>query len=447
MTARTTELAPTPTQDNAVERALFGKIAWRLMPFLFACYLIAQIDRMNVSFAKLDMLQDLGFSETVYGLGAGIFFAGYVLFEVPSNMMLKRFGAHRWIGRIMISWGVLSAATLFVTTPTQFYVMRFLLGVAEAGFFPGIIFYLTQWFTTRYRTRMTAIFMTAIAVAGLLVGPVSGLILRTLPGWLGLHGWQWLFVIEGVPAVALGLASLFYLDATPQRARWLSAAEKHVLSEAIAAGQTHAADSRLSDVFRSPRVWLLSAIYGCYGMSFFGFVFWLPTIVKSAGVSNPLQIGLLTAIPWAVAVIAMMRIAGYVDRHRNTRPVLIALAVLAAIAWALSPLVLQNVALSMLVLTLAMFGLMASLPVFWNLPTAMFRGSASAAAIAMITSLGNLPGFFSPYIVGWIKQTTGSMNIAMMLFASVTLLGAVLLAMLRDDAHEAGDVSPVEECS
>ncbi|MFM0153914.1 MFS transporter [Paraburkholderia sediminicola] len=442
MTARSTALASAPTLEYGVEQALFARIAWRLMPFLFSCYLIAQIDRMNVSFAKLDMLQDLGFSETVYGLGAGIFFAGYVLFEVPSNMMLKRFGAHRWIGRIMISWGLLSAATLFVATPTQFYIMRFLLGVAEAGFFPGIIFYLTQWFTTRYRTRMTAIFMTAIAVAGLLVGPASGLILHSLPGWLGLHGWQWLFLIEGVPAVALGVASLFYLDATPQRAKWLSAEEKLALSEALAAEQTGATDSRLADVFRSPRVWLLSAIYGCYGMSFFGFVFWLPTIVKSAGVDNPLQIGLLTAIPWSIAVLAMMWIASYVDRHRNTRPVLIVLAVLAAFAWALSPLVLHNVVLSMLVLTLAMFGLMASLPVFWNLPTTLFRGSAAAAAIAMITSLGNLPGFFSPYIVGWIKQTTGSMNLAMVLFAAVTLLGAVLLAVLRDDPRESAQPQP-----
>lgn len=445
MTARTTEL--TPARESHAERALFGKIAWRLMPFLFACYLIAQIDRMNVSFAKLEMLQDLGFSDTVYGLGAGIFFAGYVLFEVPSNMMLKRFGAHRWIARIMISWGLLSAATLFVTTPLQFYIMRFLLGVAEAGFFPGIIFYLTQWFTARYRTRMTAIFMTAIAVAGLLVGPVSGLILHSLSGWLGLRGWQWLFLLEGVPAVALGLASLFYLDATPQRARWLSEADKEALGAAIAAEQCHAADSRLAEVFGSLRVWMLSAIYGCYGMSFFGFVFWLPTIVKSAGVDDPLRIGLLTAIPWAVAVVAMMRVASYVDRRRNTRPVLIALALLAAAAWALSPLVLHSVALSMLVLTLAMFGLMASLPVFWNLPTAMFRGTAAAAAIAMITSLGNLPGFFSPYVVGWIRQTTGSMNLAMALFAAVTLLGAVLLALLGDDARQIDQVPLMDEPS
>lgn len=414
------------------DRALFGKIAWRLMPFLFVCYLIAQVDRMNVAFAKLEMLDALGFSETVYGLGAGIFFIGYVLFEVPSNMLLKRYGAHRWIARIMISWGAVSAGMMFVHTPMQFYVMRFLLGVAEAGFFPGVIYYLTDWFTREYRTKMTAIFMTAIAVAGVVVGPVSGAILHSLGGHRGIDGWQWLFLIEGVPSVLLGVLTLFWLPPSPERATFLSAAEKTRLAELVDGERVGVANVPFRQVLASSRVWILSGIYGCYGMSFFGFVFWLPTIIKSSGIKDPLSIGLLSAIPWAVAMVAMCIVAAYVDRRQNTRGVLMVLSLLAAIGWVASPFVTSSVVLSMAVLSLAMFGLMASLPVFWNLPTASWQGGAAAVAIAFITSLGNVPGFFSPYIVGWIKTLTQRMDDAMYMFAAVSLLGVVLLAILRE---------------
>ncbi|VVE16602.1 MFS transporter [Pandoraea cepalis] len=419
-----------PTQ--AAGTALFRKIAWRLMPFLFICYLVAQVDRMNVAFAKLEMLDQLGFSETVYGLGAGIFFIGYVLFEVPSNLLLKRFGAHRWIARIMISWGLISAGMMFVQTPTQFYVMRFLLGVAEAGFFPGVIYYLTDWFTREYRTRMTAIFMTAIAVAGVVVGPVSGAILHSLVNLHGIAGWQWLFLIEGVPSVVLGVITLFYLPPSPERATFLDAAEKRQLASLLSAERVGVDDAPAGRVLRAARVWILSGIYGCYGMSFFGFVFWLPTIIKSSGVTDPLSIGLLSAIPWAVAMVAMCLVAAFVDRRQNTRPVLMWLSLFAAIGWAASPSVAHSVPLSMLVLSLAMFGLMASLPVFWNLPTASYQGKAAALAIAFITSLGNVPGFFSPYIVGWIRTLTHRMDDAMYLFAAVSLLAVVLLALLSD---------------
>lgn len=409
------------------QKTLFKKIAWRLMPFLFICYLIAQVDRMNVSFAKLQMLDELKFSETIYGLAAGIFFIGYVLFEVPSNILLRKYGAHRWIARIMVSWGVVTACMMFVTTPMQFYVMRFLLGVAEAGFFPGVIFYLTCWFPKAQRTKMTAIFMTAIALSGVVVGPISGWILQNMHSAHGISGWQWLFIIEGLPAVFLGICCLFYLPPSPQRSNWLSSAEKAQLGSILAQESRTHVDLPLRQVLRGPKVWLLCAIYGCYGMSFFGFVFWLPTIVKAAGVSDPLSIGLLTSIPWTIAVIAMFFIAIQVDRRQNTLPVLVVLSLLAALGWALSPAVSGSVGLSMAVLSIAMFGLMSSLPVFWNLPTTAYHGTAAAAVIAIVTSLGNVPGFFSPYIVGWIKETTQSMTAAMYLFSATAALATVLL--------------------
>lgn len=418
-----------PIDSTAVEsqKALFKKIAWRLMPFLFICYLIAQVDRMNVSFAKLQMLDELKFSDTIYGLAAGIFFIGYVLFEVPSNIMLRKYGAHRWISRIMVSWGIVTIGMMFVTTPMQFYVMRFLLGVAEAGFFPGVIYYLTYWFPKAHRTRMTAIFMTAIALSGVIVGPISGWIMQSMHTLHGYSGWQWLFIIEGVPAVILGVCCLFYLPETPAKSKWLSAEDKRQLDSIMTLESGAQVELPLREVLRGPRVWLLSAIYGCYGMSFFGFVFWLPTIVKAAGVNDPLSIGLLTSIPWAIAVIAMFFIAIQVDRKQNALPVLMVLSALAAVGWALSPTVSGNVGLSMAVLSLAMFGLMSSLPVFWNLPTTAYHGTAAAAVIAIVTSLGNVPGFFSPYVVGWIKELTQSMAAAMYMFSATSVLAVVLL--------------------
>lgn len=412
----------------AADRKLFRKIAWRLMPFLFVCYLFAQVDRMNIAFAKLEMLDDLGFSEAIYGLGAGVFFVGYVLFEVPSNLLLRRYGAHRWIARIMVSWGLVSACMMFVQTPTQFYILRFLLGVAEAGFFPGVIFYLTDWFTREHRGKMTAIFMTAIAVAGVVVGPVSGAVLHHFRDLHGIAGWQWLFLIEGVPSVLLGIATLYCLPASPARARWLTPAETQRLAALIAAERRQVDDAPVRHTLRGARVWLLSAIYACYGMSFFGFVFWLPTIIKSSGVDDPLSIGLLSAIPWAVAIIAMCGVGAYVDRRQNTRPVLMALSLVAAAGWAASPWVADSTAWSMAVLSVSMFGLMASLPVFWNLPTASYQGASAAVAIALITSIGNAPGLISPYIVGWIRTLTARMDIAMYLFAYASLLAVVLLA-------------------
>lgn len=429
--------APAPAHSADTDAALFAKVARRLLPFLFLCYLIAQVDRMNVGFAKLTMLQDLGFSELVYGIGAGTFFIGYVLFEVPSNMALKKFGAPLWLGRIMISWGLLSMAMLFVRTPATFYTLRFLIGVAEAGFFPGVIFYLTLWFPAARRTRMTAIFMTAIAVAGVVVGPVSGLILETLHDFGGLPGWQWLFIIEGAPAVLLGIITLRRLDAGPQAAKWLEPAERARLIQLVSQDQPTSDHAPLSSVMTNGRVLALSLVYGCYGTSFFGFVFWLPTIIQNAGVASPLAIGILSTIPWLVGAVTMLTLAARASGLRNVTPLLIVLALLSALGWAISPAALVNMPLAMLCCSLAMAGTMGSLPLFWNLPTAMFTGTAAAAAIALISALGNIPGFLSPYLVGWIKTATGAFDIPMYLFAATMLLAAIVLTFLtRAPAHD-----------
>ncbi|MDI1296168.1 MAG: MFS transporter [bacterium] len=429
--------APAPAHSADTDAALFAKVARRLLPFLFLCYLIAQVDRMNVGFAKLTMLQDLGFSELVYGIGAGTFFIGYVLFEVPSNMALRKFGAPMWLGRIMISWGVLSMAMLFVRTPATFYTMRFLIGVAEAGFFPGVIFYLTLWFPAARRTRMTAIFMSAIAVAGVVVGPVSGLILETLHDFGGLPGWQWLFIIEGAPAVVLGIITMRRLDAGPQTAKWLKPSERARLSQLVSQDQPTSTHAPLSSVMTNGRVLALSLVYGCYGTSFFGFVFWLPTIIQNAGIASPLTIGVLSTIPWLVGAATMLTLAFRASTLRNVTPLLIGLALVSALGWAISPAALVSMPLAMLCCSVAMAGTMGSLPLFWNLPTAMFTGSAAAAAIALISALGNIPGFLSPYLVGWIKTTTGAFDIPMYLFAATMLLAAIVLTFLtRAPAHD-----------
>ena len=427
--------------DTAID-PLFRKIAWRLMPFLSVCYLIAQIDRTNISFAKIEMLTDLNFSDTIYGLGAGIFFLGYCLFEVPANMILKRIGARMWLAILMFVWGLVSTATMFITTPASFYAMRFVLGVAEAGFFPGTIYYMTFWFTPRQRGRMTALFMASIALSGFIVGPISGAILHGLGGVAGLKGWQWIFALEGVPAMLLGILCWFYLDSGPEESSWLTHHEKaliaRVLQKEYSAPQSDK-DGVLKTVLLSPAAWGLSFIYACYGVAFYGVVFWLPTIVKATGVNDPLMIGLLTAIPWGVSVVVMLVLASYADRKQNSRKVLVALSVVSAAGFALT-LAANSTAISLLGLTIAMAGNMASLPILWNLPTRLFQGYAAGVVIALIASIGNFPGFFAPYLVGWARDHFGSMDVATYMFIGAMLLAWPLLRALPqrvDPDHDA----------
>ncbi|MFS8978699.1 MFS transporter [Cupriavidus necator] len=412
--------------DAAFEDATYRKVSWRLVPFLLLCYVVAYLDRVNVGFAKLQMLNDLKFSETIYGLGAGIFFIGYFLFEVPSNVILHKVGARIWIARIMITWGAISAAMMFVTTPTMFYVLRFLLGIAEAGFFPGIILYLTYWYPANRRGRTTTFFMTAIALSGVIGGPLSGWVMQAFDGHNGWAGWQWMFLLEGLPSILVGLWVLAYLDDRIAHAKWLTPEEKALLERNIAHENAHKEDPPIRTVMFSPRVWLMSAIYFCFVMGLYGVSFWLPTIIKQTGVKSALDIGLLTAIPYGCAVVGMVLVAHSADRSGERRwhiaiPALAgSLGLLLSVQWH------SDTTLAMVALTLATIGILTTLPLFWSLPTAFLAGTGAAAGIALINSLGNLAGFLSPYAVGWLKDLTHSTDSGMYLLAACLVVGAAL---------------------
>ncbi|MBN8744364.1 MAG: MFS transporter [Thiomonas arsenitoxydans] len=409
--------------------AVYRRIGWRIIPFLILCYFVAYLDRVNIGFAQLQMKGDLHFSDAVYGLGAGIFFLGYFLFEVPSNLILHRVGARVWIARIMITWGLISALTLFVTTPTQFYVMRFLLGVAEAGFFPGIILYLTYWYPAARRSQMTAWFMSAVPLSGLIGGPVSGWILHHFHGQHGWAGWQWLFVLEGLPAVVLGIVTLFYLDNGIKQAKWLNADEKNALQHALdQEAQTKPAHSALQGM-ADPRVWLMALIYFSVVIGLYGLSFWLPLLIKSTGVTDPLTIGWLVALPYGVSVVAMILVGRSSDKRHERRWHVAIPALIGAVGLVLSTLWSTDTTLAMVALTLATVGIMVVLPLFWALPNAFLAGTAAAAGIALINALGNLAGFFGPSIIGWVKQATQSTNGGILVLAAFMVLCAVLVLL------------------
>lgn len=409
-----------------LESRAYAKATLRLLPFLFLCYVAAYLDRVNVGFAKLQMLSDLQFSETVYGLGAGIFFIGYFLFEVPSNLLMHKVGARVWIARIMLTWAVISAASLFVRTPTQFYIVRFLLGVAEAGFFPGIVLYLTYWFPAARRSRMNALFMIGIPVAGVLGGPLSGWILAAFDGRDGWASWQWLFLIEAVPSFVLGVITLFYLPNSIRAANWLTNEERGVLEKNIELDQAGKGHASVASVFGNGRVWLMAGIYFCCMMGLYGISFYLPTLIKASGVKNALDVGLLTAIPYACAVFSMLFVAKSADRNGERRWHFAVASFASALGLYFSTVFASNVPLAMLALSVGAAGMLATMPVFWAWPSAILAGGSAAAAIGMINSIGNLAGFVSPSIIGWMKDVTHSTNAGMYCVAAAMALGAVL---------------------
>jgi D-galactonate transporter len=428
----TTTLPHGAAAQPRTEDAVYARVTWRLIPLLFICYVAAYLDRVNVGFAKLQMLNDLKFSEAVYGLGAGIFFIGYFVFEVPSNLLMHRFGARRWIARIMISWGVISGCMMFVTTPAMFYVMRFLLGVAEAGFFPGIILYLTYWYPAARRSKVTSLFMTGIPMAGVIGGPLSGWILASLDGVGGLAGWKWLFAVEALPSLVLGVVILKYLDDRIGDATWLSVEEKRMLQRNVDAGQAQVESHSALGAFRNPRVWILSAAYFGFIMGLYGIGFWLPSLVKASGVSDPATIGWLVALPYAAAVACMVWTSGHSDRTRERRWHIAIPALAGAAGLVASTLVPQTPAWAIVTLTVATMGILTGLAQFWCLPPAFLGGAAAAAGIALINSVGNLAGFVSPFIVGFIKDATGSTNDGLFVIAASLLVGgAIVLSLSR----------------
>ncbi|MFJ9451742.1 MFS transporter [Herbaspirillum sp. NPDC101397] len=428
MTASTNIGAAPGVNTSANEQEqnrVYAKVFWRIMPFLMLCYVIAYLDRVNVGFAKLQMSVDLGFSETVFGLGAGVFFLGYFLFEVPSNILMHKVGARVWIARIMITWGILSAAFMYVETPLQFYVLRFLLGLAEAGFYPGIILYLTYWYPSHRRAKVIAVFMSGIPVAGILGNPLSGWIMDAFHGTTGMHGWQWMFVIEAIPAVLIGLATLAYLDNGIAKAKWLTDGEKKLLEDEIAADQKGKESVHsFADIVSDKRVWLMCLIYFCFVMGQYGLTLWMPTLVKATGVTGNLHIGLLSAIPFGCAIIAMNLIGRSADARRERRWHLIVPALMGAVGFVGAALFADNTAVSIAALSLAAAGVLTCAPLFWSLPTSFLSGAAAAVGIAAINSVGNLAGFVSPYLIGYLKDLTHSGATGMYMLAIMLLIGS-----------------------
>jgi D-galactonate transporter len=413
------------------ESAVYAKVARRLIPFLFLCYVAAYLDRVNVGFAKLQMLSDLGFSETVYGLGAGVFFIGYFLFEVPSNIILHKVGARLWIARVMITWALISGAMMFVKTPAMFYALRFALGLAEAGLFPGVILYLTYWFPAERRGKITALFMTGIPMSGVIGGPLSGWILHALSGAHGLAGWQWLFLIEAIPSLVMGFLVIAYLDDGITHAKWLSASEKTMLARNIAADNEHAQSHSLRDGFTQPIVWLFSAIYFFFIMGLYGVGFWLPTLIKGSGVTEPLLIGTLTTLPYAAAAIAMVLVGRSSDKRRERRWHVTVPGLIGTVGWLVSVSTgHSSIALAMAALTVATVGVMVTLSQFWCLPTAVLSGAAAATGVAVVNSVGNLAGFVSPYAIGWIVDKTHSTDLGVYTLAACLAIGGLLVLTL-----------------
>ncbi|HKC48815.1 MAG TPA: MFS transporter [Gemmatimonadales bacterium] len=413
--------------ETTAEARLYARVTRRLIPLLFCCYVAAYLDRVNIGFAKLQMLTDLRFSETIYGLGAGIFFIGYFLFEIPSNIILHRVGARRWIARVMLSWAVISASMVFVTTPRVFYILRFLLGVAEAGFFPGVILYLTYWYPAARRAGVIALFMTGIPIAGVIGGLLSGWILKAMVGVHGLAGWQWLFLLEALPSLVLGAAVLAYLDNGIDEARWLTVEEQAYLARRVAEDQQDVSSHALRDGLTNPRVWVLAAIYFCLIAGLYGAGFWLPTLIARTGVQSPLEIGILTVLPNAAGAIAMVAISRRSDAARERRWHLVTPALIGAAGWLLTVLFGANSAVAVAGMTLAMAGVTTSLSQFWCLPTALLASAAAATGIALINSIGNLAGFVSPLAIGWISDRTGSTDMGVYTLAGVMCIGSLLV--------------------
>ncbi|MBI5830980.1 MAG: MFS transporter [Armatimonadetes bacterium] len=415
-------------EEQAYAERTYAKVSRRLLPFLFLCYILAYLDRVNLGFAKLQMLGDLKFSDATFATGAGLFFVGYFFFEVPSNLLLQRFGARRWIARIMVSWGVLSAAMMFTRSVPTFYALRLLLGLAEAGFFPGIVFYLSTWYPARMRARRTASFMAAIAVAGIIGNPLSGALMDSLSGVWGLAGWQWLFLVEGLPSVLVGIWVLSYLDSSIAEAKWLTADEKALLTANIAAEDAGKDHARVADAFADIRVWVLCFVYFCLMVGLYAVTFWLPTLVTALVGKGYLKVGLVSAIPYMAAVAAMFAVGRHSDRTGERRLHAAGSFVVAGIGLLLIGFTGdKQPILSMICLSLAAAGILTAMPLFWTLPTGFLASSAAAAGIGLINSFGNLGGYVGPKIPIWAKAA----HIEPMLVVSVSLfVGSLVLAVL-----------------
>jgi len=412
----------TPSEDR-----LYAKVIWRLVPFLFVFYVLGYLDRVNIGFAKLQMVSDLGWSDSVYGLGAGMFFFGYLLLQIPGNIIMCKVGAREWIATIMVIWGLISASMMFVHTPPLFYILRFALGLAEAGFFPGIVLYLTFWFPSQRRGRVIAMFMSAIAVAGIVGGPVSGWIMHTFDHVGGLKGWQWLFIMEGLPTVLLGVLVLFILDDSVRQAKWLTDEEKAILERNIVADTRAHHHYNLGEVLTNGSVWLLCLVDFLINIGIYTVGFWLPQIIKDTGVADPLHVGLLSAIPYGFAIVVMIGASLNSDRMPERRWHLALSFFASALGLVGCGLAGHSTLWAMVALTVATSGILTCFPIFWTLPSEFLSGVAVAAAIGLINSTGNLGGFASPYLIGVIKDATHSTAPGLYVIAAGMALGGVIV--------------------
>jgi D-galactonate transporter len=433
---------------SAEESRVYNKVATRLLPFLLLLYIVAFLDRINISFAKLSMSADINMSDAAYGLGAGIFFIAYCIFEIPSNLMLRRMGAKFWIARIMVVWGLVCAGTAWVHSPSSFYVLRILLGIAEAGFYPGIIFYLSYWFPPRLRGQATAIFVVAIPLASAVGAPFCGWVMAHMGGVGLLKDWQWLFLLTGLPATLLGVVTYFYLDDNPEKARWLTRGEKDLMVTDFAA-ESHimpdvAAAHHLRDAFANSTVWFLSLINFSIVVSLYALSFWLPQIVKNLGVDNVFENGLIVSIPSILAAIGMILIARRSDRRRERRWHTAGSIFLAALGLTIASFYPHNVWISMIGLSLGMIGVLSSFAILCALPGLLVSGAAAAAGIALVTTIGNLGGYVGPYMMGWVKQSTDHLEYALLLCAILLLIGALVTLWLPGlDRLKPGTPGPV----
>jgi D-galactonate transporter len=411
--------------------AIYSRIARRIIPVLILLFVMAWMDRVNVGFARLQMLRDLGFSEAVFGFGAGIFYFGYLLFEIPSNLLLERIGARRTLARIALLWGLTSIAMMLVKTVAMFYALRFLLGVFEAGLYPGVILYLTYWFPAARRAKMTGWFMTSIPIAGIVGGPISGWIMGAMGGRAGLANWQWLFILEGLPSIVIGLVTLAVVADTPAQARWLTEREKALVladldvDRRLAGPRAH----RFGEAMRNPRVWLLTLIYFCLVSANPTFGFWGPTIISGMGVTSNTTIGLLSAVPYIAAMAALVMVGRSSDRRLERRYHCALSCLAAAVGLVLIGRFVNTPALAFAALVVGVSGVLSAFSPFWQMPTSLLAGTAAAGGIALINSIGNLSGWLGPFVVGWLMDVTGRTSAGLYVIACLETAAAILIVL------------------
>jgi MFS family permease len=413
--------------STLTESQVLRKVAWRLIPLIIICYLFAYFDRINISFAKFQIQSDLGFSDTVYGLGASIFFIGYVIFEVPSNLLLHRFGARKWIARIMVTWGLATAAMMFVHSAGEFYVLRFLIGALEAGFAPGVLYYFTQWFPASFRGRIMGLFFLSIAFSGVLGAPASGWILANMQGVAGISAWHWLFLAGGLPCVVLGIVVFFYLEDSAKDARWLTPEEKDLLVKQLAHDTRGIASHSVLSALKSPALLALAMVYFLMQIGSYGLNFWMPHLIKMSGATDPFKIGLITAIPYLAAAIGMLVVGRMSDASGERRGYLGGLMLLAGVGFVGAGLFEHNTVGLVISLTLAGAGVIVSIPMFWTFPARFLTGAGAAGGIALLNSLGQMGGVVSPYMVGKVHDVTGSTTPALYAIAAMCGLCAMIV--------------------